>query len=321
MLSAEDLSRAELLWWYQHCLADEIVEQTAGIVSWRGIVYEMTLTLDGVQYRRTLDKEWWHNRVKVLYRDADIQAATAWSEVTGSSDVYGQMDYIDTVGECTSAEATGLRDTRLADFAYPRSRMIGGLEFGGEKRKTTDSLVVTVAGPVFTLNWLVRETSIVNTAASTAISTLVGASEFVTAGSIESNAMVIDADCTTPQRLWDLIEKIILAGDAAGNRWTGGVYARRTFDYQPAATAVEFEKSGDRLRRQYSSSDVLPSSMVADFIIFNANAPVDESPMGGNILDDPRKVWIEEVEFVTPDKLILKPSGFEDVEVLQEQLK
>jgi hypothetical protein len=320
-LSAEDLTRQELLWWYRHCMADEIIERTAGVTSWQGIVYEMLLTLDGVQYRRTLDREWWHNRVKVTYRDAGVQAATAWSEDTGSSDVYGQMDYIDTLSECTSAEATGLRDTRLADYAYPRSRMIAGLEFGGEKRQAVDSLTITVAGLVFTLNWILRETSIVNTAASTALTTLVGASEFVTAGSIDTNAMAIDADCTTPQRLWDLMEKIILAGDASGNRWAGGVYAGRKFDYRAAATAVEFEKSGDVLKRRHATSDVLPSSMMADFIIFNAEAPVDETPAGGNVLDDPRKAWIEEVEFVAPDKLILKPAGFEDVEVLQEQLK
>jgi hypothetical protein len=302
-------------------MADEIIEETAGMTSWQGIVYEMTLSLDGVQYRRTLDREWWHNRVKVIYRDAGEQAATAWSEVAGSSDVYGQMDYIDTISEATSAEATGLRDTRLADYAYPRSRMMAGLEFGGEKRQTPDSLVVTLAGPVFTMNWLMRETDIAAAAASSAISTLVGAAEFVTGGIINTNAMTVDADCTTPQRLWDLAEKIILAGDASGNRWVGGVYADRQFDYGQAATAIGFEKHGDILRRRHASLDVLPSSMVADFIIFNANAPVDETPIGGSVLDDPRTAWVEEVEFIAPDKLTLKPSGFEDVEVLKEQLR
>ncbi|PWG73918.1 hypothetical protein DF186_20575, partial [Enterococcus hirae] len=82
-----------------------------------------------------------------------VQADTGWSENTDASDEYGEMQYIDTIGEATSAAATALSATRLADYAFPRSRMVGGLEFWVEKQQAgVDSLQITVAGYVFTLN-------------------------------------------------------------------------------------------------------------------------------------------------------------------------
>lgn len=320
-LSQEDLSRNELNWWFAHYLGNHIREKTAGYPSWEGMIFEMTLAQDGIQYRRTLDKEWFHNKVKVIYRDADAQSETAWSENTDSSDEYGEMQYIDPIGEATAAAAGALRDTRLADFGFPRSRMIGGLEFSSEpKEQIVDQLQITVMGYVATMNWRYRESSIAATAASTALEDLVDDSEFVTAGAIDSNSLSVDVDCSTPQRLWDAIEDILLLGDASGNRWMGGVYEDREFDYNQAATEIEYYiRNGILIDK--GGSAVIPSLLKPDFIVRNANAPAGGTPVGGNVWDDPRNAWITEVEFVAPDGLILKPSGFEDVEVLKEQLR
>jgi len=320
-LSSESMRRDELIWWYNHYLGKRIVEESVGILSWEGLIYEMSLTLDGIQYRRTLDKEWFHNKVKVFYRDAGVQASTGWAENTDSSDEYGEIQYIDTISEAVAAAATALRDTRLADFAFPRSRMVGGLEFGGQPREwAADNLQITVAGYVATMNWRYRESSIAATAASTAIADLVDDSEFVLAGVIDTNSMNVDMDCTTPQRLWDAIEDIISQGDASGNRWVGGVYQDRKFNYNQAATEVEYYiRNGILMDR--GGSRVIPSLLKPDFIVRNVNAPSGGTPIGGNMWDDPRNAWITEVEFVAPDGLVLKPAGFEDVQVLQEQMR
>lgn len=319
-LYGDDVGREDLIQWFNYYLGNQIKELTTGLVSWEGLIYEMTLTLDGVQYRRTLDKEWFHNRVKILYRNAGAQAETAWSENTDSSDEYGEMNYIDTISEATVAAATALRDTRLTDFAFPRSRMTGGLQFGLESQAEVDSLQVVVAGYAFTLNWRYRESSIAATAASTAIADLVDDSEFVTAGIIDTNSLSVDVDCTTPQRLWDAIEDLIVQGDASGNRWVGGVYEDREFDYNQAATEVEYYvRSGSLVDK--GAMPVVPSLLKPDFIVCLGNAPTGGTPIGGNVWDDPRNAWITEVEFIAPDGLVLKPAGFEDVQVLQEQLR
>lgn len=319
-LSQEDLTSNELQRWFERYIAHHVQEKM-GIKSWEGLIVEMTLTQDGIKYRRTLDREWWHNYVKVAYRDEGVKSETAWGQDADSVGEYGRMEYIDTIGEATSAEATGLRDTRLEDFAFPRSRMVGGLEFGSEPReRRVDTLEVTVAGYVATLNWRFRETSIAATAASTAISTLVGASEFVTAGAIDTNSLSVDVNCSTPQRLWDAIAGILDDGDASGNRWVGGVYDGRVFNYNAAATTVEYRIRNGILTDR-GGSQVIPALLKPDFIVRNAAAPSGMTPLGGNVWDDPRNAWITEVEFVAPDGLVLKPSGFEDVQILKEQLK
>lgn len=312
------VGREELIWWYNNHLGNHLEEQTFGMVSWEGVIYEMNLTLNGVRYRRTLDKEWFHNHVDVWYRDANVQNNAGWSENIDSSDEFGEMQYIDTIGEATAAGATALRDTRLGDYAYPRSRMIGGLEFGEEQGRQPDSLRVTAVGYISTMNWLYREASIAATAASTAITTLIGASEFITAGDIEVNTLSIDADCTTPQRLWDLIEDILLQGDVSGNRWVGGIYTNRRFDYKLAATTVRyFIRDGNFFNA--SGESPAPSLVRPDFIVHNSDAPMGGIPVGGNVWDDPRNAWITEVEFIAPNGLRLKPAGFEDVDILKAQ--
>jgi hypothetical protein len=316
-----DISRDILMWWYNNYLGKTVEEQTLGMTSWEGLIYEMDLTLNGIRYRRTLDREWWHNKINVYYRDGNVQASTGWTEDTDSSDEYGEMNYIDTVGEATAAGAAAVVLTRLEDYAFPRSRMTGGLEFSDKPgRAAGDQLQVTVAGYASTMNWRYREASIAATAADTAITTLVGASEFITAGTIEANTLSIDADCTTPQRLWDLCEDIILQGDASGNRWVGGVYDDRQFDYNAAATTVSHYIRDGRLYDSVGQR-VIPSLLKPNFIVRNASAPSGGTPVGGNVWDDPRNAWITEVEFIAPDGLRLKPSGFEDVDVLKEQIR
>lgn len=316
-LSGIEVGRQELLKWYENYLGSHLEETTFGLTSWEGLIYEMTLTLDGVQYRRTLDKEWFHNKVKVLYRHAGEQVDTGWSENTDSSDEYGEMQYIDTISEAVPAAAIGLRENRLADRAFPRSRMVGGLEFSDTgKEKVEDNLQITVAGYVITLNWRYRESSITATAANTAVEDLADDSELVTAGTIDTNSMNVDVDCATPQRLWDAIESIISQGDASGNRWVGGVYDDRKFDYNQGATEIEYYLRNGNLVDQKNAA-VVPSLLKPDFIVRNANAPSGGgTPIGGSVWDDPRNAWITEVEFIAPHGWILKPAGFQDVGLL-----
>jgi len=66
-LSQEDLTLAELKEIYNTCLGHRLEETTYGMTSWEGLLYEFRLVHNGREYRRTLDPEWFHNKVKVLY--------------------------------------------------------------------------------------------------------------------------------------------------------------------------------------------------------------------------------------------------------------
>lgn len=68
-----DLRRSELIDAFQTWLGFRVVEKTYGMTSWEGIVTDMRLLLAGIEYRRTLDPEWWHNRVKCFYSYPDTE--------------------------------------------------------------------------------------------------------------------------------------------------------------------------------------------------------------------------------------------------------
>lgn len=311
----------EMIDFFNRGIGRRIVEDTHGITTWEGEIVQMDLTLDGITYRRTMDSERWHNRVKVAYTDnaTNIATATAWSEDTDSSDVYGESEYIDLVGSNYSATvAEALRDRRLAENAFPKSVPVGGLTFARGITQRQDSLRVNCAGYVFGMNRRYRESDIAAANVSTQISTLVGNSEFVTAGSIDTNALSVPVKCSDiSQRLWDVIEELILMGDGSGNRWVGGVHEDRKFDYNLAETAVTHYWRDGRLLNK-ASAPVVASMIKPDIVVRISGAPIGVVPPGGDVIDNPRNVWIEEVEFIAPDGYRLIPYGG-GYEILESQ--
>ncbi|MHA2086372.1 MAG: hypothetical protein ACXABD_21720, partial [Candidatus Thorarchaeota archaeon] len=181
----------ELTDFYNSWIGMKIVESTFGMESYSGIVWQLDLIKNGVNYRRTLNPKYWHNRVKVFYTDSDgTQQTAAWSENTDSSGIYGVMEYVYSIGDDSANGAASKRDSKLTDYAWPKSRHVGGVEVGRVKPKTTrDGLYITTAGFSSTMNWQYYESS-GGTSASTVINNLLNGTEFVTAGRIETNTFV-----------------------------------------------------------------------------------------------------------------------------------
>jgi hypothetical protein len=68
-----DAEETKLIDAFQTWLGFRIVEKTYGITSWEGMITDMRLLLNGIEYRRTLNSDWWHNRVKVFYQYPDAE--------------------------------------------------------------------------------------------------------------------------------------------------------------------------------------------------------------------------------------------------------
>jgi len=231
---------------------------------------------------------------------APARQSTGWSENTDTSDEYGEMNYITTLGGATPEAAVALRDGDLQTYAWPRSRKLGGT--GSKKGPAV--LEVSVVGYWATLNRRYRETSRMATATDL-ITTLVGASEFVTAGRIETNEMRVKVDCDpVPKRLGDAIEDVILQGDLDGNFWQGGVYADREFVYEQAPTSVQYYELGGGALVDLAGAPVVPSMLEAGFLLLDEDAPTGGQPPGtSNVWDDPRVAYVDEVRFKAPDDL------------------
>lgn len=309
-ITSEEMSLPEMTQFYNTLLGCRVVELTGGVITWEGEIAEMDLTLGGMTYRRTLNPERWHNRVKVHYTDnsSGSATATAWDENESSAKKYGESEYVDVVGDhYTSSSAQALRDRRLAENAYPVPVPVGALSMADRDAKTPPSLHVICEGFVYSINRRYRESDTAAAAISTQITTLVGESEFVTAGSIDTNSDTVAISCSeVATRLWDLLDEFIAMGDTSGNRWVGGVMAGRKFYYRQAETQVTHHWHDGQL---YDASGVLiePPFIKPDIIVHVGDAPVGETPPGGGEWNNPQNIYVEEVEFIYPNQFRLIP--------------
>ena len=302
-IGQDQLTRGEIVDFYNRAIGWRVVEHSYGPVTWEGEIVGLKLHLNGAEYSRSLSPEDWQNKVSVIYPAGQ----TAWSETTASSDLYGESCYIDTVSAPYDATAAAARrDRRLAEYAYPRSRASGGISSGVRANREGVRLDVMCAGYVFSMNRRYRETDTAAANLSAQISTLVGESEYVTAGTIATNALQVPISTEgIPTRLWDIIEEMIGMG-AAGAEYAGGVYAGRVFDYAAAATAVTYYWRNETLY-DAAGAPMLPTHIKPDTMVELVNAPRSQAVPGGGVKEKPNRAYIEQVEFIAPNGYRLTP--------------
>jgi hypothetical protein len=170
------------------------------------------------------------------------------------------------------------------------------------------------------MNWQYRESS-ETAGASTLLSTLIGETEFVTAGRLETNSLSVRVGADPiPQRIGDLCGKIIAEGDSSGNLWKGGVYADQEFIYEQVPTTVDYILQNGALYRTGGMIE-MPSLVDPGFYVRDTNAPAGYQPPGtSNIWDNPQVSSCNEVEYIWPDMLRLKfPGERQSVEVLLDK--
>lgn len=303
-VTERDVTRGELVDFYNDWIGRRLIEKSYGITTWEGEITQLRLTIDGVTWLRSMDTARWHNRVKILWGGGE----TAWAENTDSTGLYGDSEYIEQAPSMynqTAAEAR--RDRLLAQDAYPRSRAQEGLVIDPAREVEGDGLSITCAGYVFSMNRRYRETDTAPANASAQVITLVGESEYVTLGRWDANTLQVPISTGgLPTPLWDLLQEIIVMGDASGNDWIGGVYEDREFDYLAAKTSVSHYWRGGQLY-EIGGTNVIPTHARPDMLIELVGAPRGRTLPGAEIWDQPNRVYIEEVEFQAPDKLRLVP--------------
>jgi len=301
-IGQDQLTRGEIVDFYNRAIGWRVVEMSYGFTTWEGRISQLRLTIDGAEFTRSLDPENWHNNVAVRYPPT----ITDWAQNASSISLYGESCYVDSVGSPYAAVAAeARRDRRLAEYAYPRSRATGGLASARESKGVR--LDVLCAGYVFTLNQRYRLTDTAPANLSTQVGVLVGESEFVTAGTIATNALQVPISTEgIPTRLWDLIEELIGMGDDTGADYVGGVYAGRKFDGGAAATTVTHHWRNGVL---YNGTDnpILPTHIKPNIVVELVHAPRSQTVPGGGVKEKPNRIYIEQVEFIAPDAYRLTP--------------
>jgi len=300
------MSSRDIMWIYETAIGKQIFENTGGMITWEGEVVEMTLSRDGIQFTITLNPERWHNYVAVNYG----HAVTAASENTGSSDLYGECQYIDYVGTAyTATAAVARRDRRLLENAFPRSRATGGLSTETTEQLGSTSLHVVAAGYCLGMNRRYQTTDVAAANVSTQIATLVGNSEFVTMGGYVTNTLQVPITAAgINPRLWDLIQELMDMGDASGVKYAGGVWENRYFRYDKAETGQQYIWLNGKL---YDTNQnlVLPTMARPDIIVQILGPTFSPNTVNALDINKPQNVYVEEVEFRAPNGLTLIPEG------------
>lgn len=225
--------------------------------------------------------------------EAPSRAETAWHTDTASVSEFGRMENVGLRGQLGGAAAEAEAATLLRKSAWPRTKPpdeIATTTPGG----TANELWLTLYGYAFTLrNKYVLTTG--TDAVSDHVSALLGAAELVNTGVVQTNALEYQIGDMAPLRAWQVLRDMVRAGDASGNRWMGGVYAGRKFDYEQASTALAYYRRGGRIWNVAGGEEepwfAKPGLVRLDEFVGGT------SGVTGDVADDPRVSFAEEVEF------------------------
>lgn len=188
--------------WFNNRLGCEIIERAESGISWRGIVWEMTLTLNGATWQIGLEDM--YNSVRAYYGGTTFNTAVTDPESIAR---YGQKELVILMPDATLADADAKVATVLADKSWPRARLIS---FGNNR----SGLEVRASGSIVTsqYKYLVQ----VGTGLSiSAYVTLIldNDCEFFTAGVVDTNAIVTKSKDIGFDRVWETIAYYAELGD------------------------------------------------------------------------------------------------------------
>lgn len=218
------------------------------------------------------------------------RTSTSAANNTDSQAEYGTVEGRLSVAGATATSAAGLRDSDLAAYEWPRSRLVA------TGRGVGDSLSVTVVGFWATTMWTYRTYSETG-AASDVITNLANDCEFVTATTgVTTNALEITADAyPIPQRIGDLIVRATEKGDGSGGLYNVGVYNDRRLVYEAQETVARYYLSGGVLYDD-NHMRVEPGLLRPGFIVRGANRLGTNNPPGSTgARYDPGSAYVDEV--------------------------
>jgi hypothetical protein len=195
---------ADLAQFFYSHLGGHIEEYSGGHKTWEGMIYEMELTTDGTSRRRSFDSMFNHVRVRYINTDNEILLTDA---VTNDASIlaYGQKEMIWPLDGQDQTPAEAVRDSLLADFAWPRGRT-NGTTLGTIGKR---SLFVRVCGYSFTANWEYESVGDdTDDNLSTWIDEIITTDcAFLTSGNIRSNTLQVRKETRIEMRCWEVYFK------------------------------------------------------------------------------------------------------------------
>jgi len=308
-----DVSDAELIEMFYNLLGLDLKAMSGGLISWEGMIYDLTLHYEGISRTRTFDAM--ANSVKVTYIDTDGNVATSSAfENATSIATYGKKEDLITMDSFDQTPAETRAQIYVDQNGWPQSQAIG-TNFAGE-----NALEIFAMGYGWTLNWKYTTTADDSTTnVPTWIADIVDTdAQFVTKAKIESDSPVtVDQTISSPIRCWDMIETLNEIGDTNNNFYQSYVDEGRRFYYRKIDMTPYYLIQDGEIKH-------LNGAVVADPwnlrpAVFRDMDYISQPADPGSPFSDTRDFFVEEIEVSTGGVVTLKTAVFDEAELLAAQ--
>jgi hypothetical protein len=292
-------------------------------IAWEGFVNEIQASMGRLELTvgPLLDVS---NAVSLVYSTVDtsgggrprvgVRATTDLVENTNSQDRWGVRRKVLSSGGVQPDEAEQIRDLFLSENSDPpRSQRFTNTGAGGEAKLTVHCL-----GYYHWLDYVYDQKVLEGErdASAKLLDILTGTdAETGNPYNLNSDWLVwnidnVDATNTTQVKAWeqkhklakDLIDGVVVMGDASLNRWLFGVYEDRSAYYHAAPTTVEYlQYLTSNLDTVFTpnSVEVYPWNMrPGRWMVFPDFMSTRRHP--DNLREDPRAMFIEAIDYTAP---------------------
>lgn len=303
--------------WFEHGLGRHIeVRDEAGGWVWNGFINQVEAGVSTLTARRGPMIEV-ANRVKVAYQTISYDtippipsypAVTALAQDSQSQVLYAIQEEIISGGEMTAGEAEQLRDTHLADRAWPE--MTNDLDLSGANEAIARLECVGFSRLLGRYGYnQIAATGTEN--ASTKIQSVLTADPnglYTNFKRLEANTYQVKKYESESRRADAIIEEVVAFGDSNHNRWTFGVYENRVPVYAAVPATIEYF---EKVRSSFLQLERADTGIVYPWNVRPARwLQISDWLAGGNrrtsqLRRDPRNQFIESVRYSAPWMLIV----------------
>jgi hypothetical protein len=310
--SGHTLPRNILQDWFYNRLFFVVKQVMGGATVWRGVVWRMDLTLDGVTLRK--DYGALYNAVQAHYTDTNgNRKQTAWYTDDASINRFGRREQILYLRNVNSAAAIAEAQTALLEQQEPWPKTVS-LDV-----RDDDRLDVMVAGLVFTANnKFVGTTTLDATTGnlSAVISdTITNDCAYLSPGRIDTNTIQYKRSLDQPARAWDFIVELTEVGDGS-NPFISWVSTGDFLHYGQADNEPLYHWKG-REGLATKGGPITPYDAWGGTpaVLRDLTRPSGIA-IPGSFLGDSRDSWIYEMEMADGLEFpMLKPEGYEEDEI------
>ena len=279
---------------------------------------------------------------------------TTWATNSHSIGTYGRREQVLQLDACPKATAEAKRDTTLSTYAYPWTRPQGvpelqwsGRAIGSERSESRSAsgvgtpaptrLIVRAAGYGATAGWMfAQEGDNLDHDVSHWIAAIVGSAfslsanhggsaagagdcQFLRSGVIDRNTLQVTECTTTPQRAGDLLYSLAALGDSTGYPWSLEVDTGRLVHYRPVDRTPRYYLKGAQVFDNLTAHTPAPPWTLRPAVMRDMSYRPAVRSEPGSFLDDPRDIYVEEVEVAASGGVSLRTSLFDQSDLLANQ--